>query len=136
MVLLCAAFAGAGRPWLAAALAAALGALLAVSLRRAASGGQRGLLSVSSGGAAHWLADGAQPQALEPQALEPLRWSVLGGLVWIEGRAGGRRVRILSGRQEMGDRRWRLLLAWLRWMDRGGAPAASLGICAGRPKLG
>ena len=130
VALLCAAFASSGRPWLAAALAPALGAALAITLRRTARGGQHGLLSVCCGGAARWLADGAQPQALEP-----LRWSVLGDLVWIEGRAGGRRVRILSGREEIGDRGWRRLLAWLRWMDRGGAPAASLGISAGRPKL-
>ena len=129
-VLLCGVFAGSDRAWLAAGCTPALLALLAFSLRRSATGTQAGRLQVCAAGAARWQANGA-----DPEAFEPLRWSVLGGLAWIEGRAGGRRVRIMSGRREIGDRSWRLLLAWLRWMDRGGAPAAPLGIPAESPKL-
>lgn len=108
--------AASGRPWLAVASALVGCAGFALGLWCARRAAQSGRLSVTATGAARWQRPGGP---IEP--LEPLRWLRLGTLVWIDARAGERRVRLLLGRDRLpDDATWRRLLAWLVWLGRGG----------------
>lgn len=101
---------------------------------------QAGRLSVDANGEAAWCASPpaagqaqaqapqAQVQALQaqarapglpPQALHPLRWHVFLGVVWLHAQAGAQPLHLLSGVDVAGDRQWRALKRWLRWLDRG-----------------
>ncbi len=105
-----------GRPWLASASALCACTAIALGLRRAGGAVQAGHLSVDASGAARWQSPDGPCEPLEPQ-----RWLRVGALVWIDARAGGRRVRLLLGRDRFPDEAaWRRLLAWLGWLDRGG----------------
>lgn len=117
-LLLAALLARSGHDGAAAAVLLAAGILVSLSWRRASRAARSGTLSVADRGTARWAGvDGVAA------AFEPRRWCVLGGLAWIDGRAAGRPTRLLLGRAEAGDGAWRRLMAWLRWMDRGGRPA-------------
>jgi hypothetical protein len=104
-----------------AALAAVVPVLAAGawSLRRSLRALPRGLLSVDAGGVATWQPAGA----VGAQAFEPRRWIVAGGLVWVDGRCGGRAVHLLSGAGRPDDSTAVRFRAWLRWLDRGGGSA-------------
>jgi len=116
IVLLVALLAGAGHIGTAVASLAAGGALVALSWRRVSRTGLPGTLAVADRGSARWTVGAVAAE------FEPSRWCVLGGLAWIDGLAAGRPTRLLLGREEAGDAAWRRLMAWLRWMDRGGRP--------------
>ena len=124
----------AGQPWSALAIVAggALAALL--SYRRARARLRRGRLAVGTDGAANWRdAPPAQGASRGPRPFEPLRWHGIGPLAWIDGVSGGRRLRLLSGRDLASDAQWRQLHAWMRWMDRGGARREHLESAASGP---
>ena len=63
----------------------------------------------------------AAPAAPNVLGFQALRWHSIGPLAWVDGTAGGFRVRLLIGRDAVSATQWRRLHAWLRWMDRGGA---------------
>lgn len=100
-------------------LLAGLGLVL-LSLRWALGrSGPGGCLCVDEAGASRWSWRREGGDADEP--IEPLRWLVVAGVVWLEAaRPGGARLSLLSGADRVGDRDWRRLLCWLRWLDRGG----------------
>ena len=108
----------AGRPWTGLTLAACASLLAVASWRRAMSRLCTGRLIVDAAGAAFWKDHASRDDEI---AFRPLRWHSIGPLAWIDGMAGRRRVRLLIGADRLSDTDRRRLLAWLRWMDRGGA---------------
>jgi hypothetical protein len=108
----------AGRPWTGLSLAACASLLAVASWGRAVSRLRTGRLIVDAAGAAFWQ-DHACREDEAP--FRPLCWHSIGPLAWIDGMAGHRRVRLLIGADLLPDTDRRRLLAWLRWMDRGGA---------------
>jgi len=108
----------------------------AFSWRRSASCAPVGSLRIDHQGRAAWWpapapqarADrGPSAAASSGGALEPLRWAVLGGVLWIRCRCDGGTLDLLSGRDLQDDAAWTRLMVWLRWLDRGGAPAERRG---------
>jgi hypothetical protein len=67
--------------------------------------------------------------------IEPLRWAVLGDVVWIRCRSDGGTLDLLSGRDLQDDAAWTRLMVWLRWLDRGGATAQRRGERSGAEGL-
>jgi hypothetical protein len=108
----------------------------AFSWRRRGSRAPVGSLRIDHQGRAVWSpaavprarADLGRPAEPAPGgAIEPLRWAVLGDLVWMRCRSDGRTLDLLSGRDLQDDAAWTRLMGWLRWLDRGGAPAERRG---------
>ncbi len=108
----------AGQPWTGLTLAACASLIAVASWRRAMSRLRTGRLIVDAAGASFWQ-DHAGPEDEVP--FRPLCWHSIWPLAWIDGMAGHRRVRLLIGADLLSDAGRRRLLAWLRWMDRGGA---------------
>jgi hypothetical protein len=119
-----------GRPWTGLALAACASLLAVASWRLAMSRLRTGRLIVDAEGAAFWQDHACREDELQ---FRPLCWHSIGPLAWIDGMAAHRRVRLLIGADLLSDTDRRRLLAWLRWMDRGGASREHLEFCAGAP---
>lgn len=95
-----------------------LGGLL-WSLLRGLRPGVCGWLRVTADGEARWHA--LRCAAEVESHFSPTRWFVIGPLVWIEGHAANDRLSLLwsTARAATGERD--RLLAWLRWLERGGS---------------
>jgi hypothetical protein len=90
-----------------------------------------GVLKIDAGGSARW--QGASDSA--SRQFEPLQWFAALGLVWLDGRVGGHRCRLLLASAALTAPDRARLHRWMRWLDRGGTSCKSAATPQPQPEL-